>query len=418
MNPLPLLNPLNISAARQALVIGAGLAGAAACVALARRGWHCTVLDAAPSAAQAASALPVGMLSPHVTQAPTPLSRLSELGVADMRAELERLLPPGQGWQACEVDNRGHNPGRWPAALVRPAALVQAWLHEAQQRTGLRTQWRASVARLQRTNSPTPHWQALDDTGRLLAQAPVVVVASAWGSLALLRASFNELSDTALPLRPVKGQMSLGALHGPPLAPRPQRDNGVFVPAYEDAGLAPAWPTRVWAMGSTYRRGDASTHLNPEDHERNAQSLEALQPQAAQALRAAAAQGQLLGWAQVRCASLDRLPLVGAVPDVAALQQQQATARRRGRLTLQDIPRHEGLYVLAALGSRGLTLSHWCAGLLAAQMDEQALDATAPRVAPDLVQALDPARFVWRQARKQPVPEGLQRPRSKASNSL
>jgi tRNA 5-methylaminomethyl-2-thiouridine biosynthesis bifunctional protein len=353
------------------------------------------------------------MLSPHVTQAPTPLSRLSEWGVADMRAELQRLLPPGQGWQACEVDNRGHNPGRWPAALVRPAALVQAWLHEAQQRVGLSTRWNTAVTRLQRTDSHTPSWQALDSSGHLLVQAPVVVVASAWGSLALLRASFAELDDNTLPLRPVKGQMSLGALDGPPLAPRPQRDNGVFVPAYEDAGLAPTWPTRVWAMGSTYRRGDASTHLNPEDHERNAQSLEALQPQAAQAMRVAAEQGHLLGWAQVRCASLDRLPLVGAVPDIATLQQQ-ATTRRRGRLTLQDIPRHEGLYMLAALGSRGLTLSHGCAGLLAAQLDGELLDG----IDPDLVQVLDPARFVWRQARKQPVPDALQRPRSKASNSL
>ena len=399
------------AAKHHALVIGAGLAGAAVCAALARRGWHTTLIDAASGPAQAASALPVGMLSPHVTKAPTPLSRLSALGVADTRAELERLLPPGHGWQACEVDNLGHDPGRWPAALVRPGALVQAWLDEVRQTAGLTTVWNAPVARLRQgticcaPNHGSAGWQALDAQGHVLAEAPVAVVAAAFGSLALLQASAPELGATALPLRPVKGQMSLGAQHGPALAPRPQRDNGVFVPLYEDAGLAPQWPARVWAMGSTYLRGDASNTLSDADHERNALSLQAMVPEAAAQLRAAAAQGMLLGWAQVRCASLDRLPLVGAVPDVAALHSRMEQAgSRRGRVALEDTPRWPGLFMLGALGSRGLTLSHWCAQLLAAQIDGASLQA----VAPDLVQALDPARFAWRQARKQPTPHAAQ----------
>jgi tRNA 5-methylaminomethyl-2-thiouridine biosynthesis bifunctional protein len=399
------------AANHHALVIGAGLAGAAVCIALARRGWHTTLIDAASGPAQAASALPVGMLSPHVTKAPTPLSRLSALGVADTRAELERLLLQGQGWQACEVDNRGHDPGRWPAALVRPGALVQAWLDEARQTAGLITVWNAPVARLRQgticctPNQTSAGWQALNAQGHVLAEAPVVVVAAALGSLALLQASAPELGATALPLRPVKGQMSLGAQHGPALAPRPQRDNGVFVPVYEDAGLAPEWPARVWTMGSTYLRGNASTTLSDADHERNALSLQAMVPEAAAQLRAAAAQGTLLGWAQVRCASLDRLPLVGAVPDVTALHSRMEQAgSRRGRVALEDTPRWPGLFMLGALGSRGLTLSHWCAQLLAAKIE----GGTMETVAPDLVQALDPARFAWRQARKQPTPQAAQ----------
>lgn len=400
-------------AKHHALVIGAGLAGAAVCAALAHRGWRTTLLDAASGPAQAASALPVGMLSPHVTKAPTPLSRLSALGVADTRAELERLLAQGHGWQACEVDNLGHDPGRWPAALVRPGALVQAWLNEARQTAGLTTVWNAPVAHLRRCQTghnlraPDTAWQALDAQGKLLAEAPVAVVAAAWGSLALLEASAPELGATALPLRPVKGQMSLSAQSGPLLAPRPQRDNGVFVPLYEDAGLPPQWPRRVWTMGSTYLRGDASTTLSDADHERNALSLQGMVPEAAEQLRTAAAQGALLGWAQVRCASLDRLPLVGAVPDVAALHSiMEQAGSRRGRVALEDAPRWPSLFMLGALGSRGLTLAHWCAQLLAAQIDGAPLQS----VAHDLVQALDPARFAWRQARKQPVPQATPPP--------
>ncbi|MCW5655911.1 FAD-dependent oxidoreductase [Hydrogenophaga sp.] len=378
---------------RHALVIGAGLAGAAVCAQLARRGWRITLLEAADGPARGASALPVGMLSPHVTRAPTPLSRLSALGVDTTRGELQRLLPQGQGWQACEVDNLGHDQGRWPAALVRPGALVHAWLDEAG--PALQARWRTPVHGLARTGDQA--WQALDATGSVLAQAPVLVVAAAFDSLALLTTGEGLLPQAHLPLRPVKGQMSLAALDGEALADRPRRDNGVFVPRYDDSGLPPAWPARIWAMGSTYTRGDASTHLSDEAHAANASSLQALCPPAAERMRQTQARGALLGWAQVRCASLDRLPLVGAAVDTVALNDELARARgRHGRIALEDMPRLPGLHLCTAFGSRGITLAPLCAALLAARLEED-----ASPLEPDLVRALDPARFAWRQARRQ-----------------
>lgn len=374
-------------------MIGAGLAGAAACAALSRRGWRLTLLDAAAGAAQAASALPVGMLSPHVTRAPTPLSRLSVLGMPDTLAELRRLVPQGHGWQACEVDNRGHDPGRHPAALVRPAALVQAWLDEAARLTAFSTHWLAPVHTLAREHGA---WHALDLQGRRLAQAPVVVVASAFGSRALLVEHGDRVDADHLPLRPVKGQMSLALQQGTPLAPRPQRDKGVFVPLYQDAGLPPRWPAQVWAMGSTYERGHDDTALSVAAHEANACSLAPLCPPAALQLRDALARGTLQGWAQVRCASMDRLPLVGGAPDSAVLRSI-ATATGRARTSLEDTPRLAGLYLLTALGSRGLTLAHWCATRLASIMDRE---APIPEEL-DLLRAIDPARFAWRHRRRQ-----------------
>lgn len=395
---------MQVDRTRHALVIGAGLAGAAICSVLAGKGWRLTLLDAASGPAKAASALPVGMLSPHVTRAPTPLSRLSAIGVADTRAELERLVPQGRGWQACEVDNLSHDTGRWPAALVRPSALVQAWLDEAARPGYLTTHWNQPVVHLWRVQSDTgdkesatrthARWRALAADGSTLAEAPVVVVCAAFGSLSLLTGAGVELPASALPLRPVKGQMSLAELSGEPLASRPQRDNGVYVPSYEDAGLTPQWPRRIWAMGSTYARGDASTDITSEGHERNAQSLQAMNPQAAERLREAADTRRLLGWAEVRCASLDRLPLVGAVPDSHTLHQLKGT-RRRYMPSLADLPREPGLYMLSAMGSRGITLAHWCARLLGSQMQGESFDAE-----PDLIAAIDPARFAWRQARR------------------
>ena len=380
------------------MVIGAGLAGAAVCAALARRGWRLTLVDGAEGPAQGASALPVGMLSPHVTRAPTPLSRLSTLGVAATLAELQRLVPQGQGWQACEVDNLGHDPGRWPAALVRPAALVQAWLTEAAQRADLDCHWQMPVHHLTRTPAG---WQATDAKGACIAEAPVAVVAAAFGSQRLLASASALMDPAALPLRPVKGQMSLAAQNGAPRAERPRRDNGVYVPLYEDTRLPPRWPARIWAMGSTYDRGVDDTDLNDQAHERNAASLDAICPLAAADLRNALATGGLLGWAQVRCASLDRLPLAGSVPDGNALQRLMEDAgHRRGRVPLEDTPRQPGLYMLAALGSRGITLAHWCASQLAASLDGE---PPASQEDAELLRAIDPARFAWKQARRQPA---------------
>jgi tRNA 5-methylaminomethyl-2-thiouridine biosynthesis bifunctional protein len=341
------------------------------------------------------------MLSPHVTRAPTPLSRLSALGVAHTLTELQRLVPQGAGWQACEVDNLGHDPGRWPATLVRPAALVHAWLQEAKALGALTPRWNTAVHSLScgatgDLANPTL-WQARDAQGQCVGEAPTVVVAAAMGSVELLTGNSAPMALDDLPLNPVKGQMSLGVQLGAPLAARPQRNDGVFVPQYRDQGLPPDWPSSIWAMGSTFERGLANTQVTAEAHERNACSLETIHPVAAAGLRADLAQNRLLGWSQVRCASLDRLPVVGAAPDAQALRLQ-LEARRvlRRRVALADVPRWAGLHLICAMGSRGITLAPWCARQLALQINGEPTE-----VDPVLMAALDPARFAVKNARRQ-----------------
>ena len=116
-------------------------------------------------------------------------------------------------------------------------------------------------------------------------------------------------------------------------------------------------------------------------------------------MREQMAAGELQGWAQVRCASLDRLPLMGALPRLDALAAlADDVGHQRSRLPLAAVPRWSGLYTLTALGSRGLTLSHWCAMQLATMIDGE-----APNLLPgdlDLIGVLDPARFAWKQLRR------------------
>lgn len=374
-----------------ALVVGAGLAGAALCASLTQRGWQVDLLDQHPGPAQGASALPVGMLSEHVTASETVLSELSRAGMVMHLRELQHWVPMGAGWQPTQVSNLRQDPSAtptaatpMPAAMVRPAALVQAWLAQAQATGLLRTHWGCAVDQLQPGPLPAPHWQALDAQGQVLAQAPHAVVTAAFDSARLLAPHMAQL-DLNQPLRPVKGQLSYAPLTVPPFAPHPLRDHGVYVPCYQDS----AHPTapRLWTMGSTYERGLDNRDTTAAAHERNADSLQAMLPLAHAHLRQQQAAGELLGWAEVRCASLDRLPLVGAVPATTpppAPSSQLATLAR--------VP---GLWTLCALGSRGLTLSKLAAELLVARMLGEPLPMEKRHA-----DALDPARFVLKAVRK------------------
>ncbi len=382
-----------------AVVIGAGLAGAAMCHSLTQRGWLVDLIDQHPGPAQGASALPVGMLSEHVTASETVLSALSRAGMALHLRELHALVPQGAGWQATHVSNlrqavpvSAHATPQ-PAAMVRPAALVQAWLTQAQATGLLRTHWGCTVAGLALGTEPVPEWRVLDAQSQPLAQAPHVVVTAAYGSAELLAphmAAMATLGDTAHPdnghaLRPVKGQMTYAPLVGAPFAQHTLRDHGVYVPCYEDT----AHPTapRLWTMGSTYERGQNNRTTTADAHERNAASLQSMVPLAHDRLRQQQADGELLGWAEVRCASLDRLPLVGGVPAASP-----ALVPNSQLGTLARVP---GLWTLCALGSRGLTLSKLAAELLVAHLLGEPLPMSKRHA-----DALDPARFALQAARK------------------
>jgi tRNA 5-methylaminomethyl-2-thiouridine biosynthesis bifunctional protein len=90
-----------------------------------------------------------------------------------------------------------------------------------------------------------------------------------------------------------------------------------------------------------------------------------------------------------RSVSTDRLPLVGALPDGGAAHAAERLER------LRDVPRHGGLYGLLGFASRGLTWAPLAAELLAAQLDGEPLPVEI-----ELAEALDPARFLLRERRR------------------
>jgi len=92
-----------------------------------------------------------------------------------------------------------------------------------------------------------------------------------------------------------------------------------------------------------------------------------------------------------RCVAVDRLPLIGALPDLSAARAQ-APALTGAQPA--DLPRLPGLYSAIAYGSRGLV---WCA--LAAELIASLIEGEPLPLEADLINAIDPARFVLKLAR-------------------
>ena len=371
-------NPLATASlsARHCVVVGAGLAGASAAHALARRGWQVTVLDALDTPAGGASSLPVGLMAVHRSRDDSPRSRLSRSGVRLTLEQARQCLVRGQDWDLSGVmELRPGEPAQWheQAAWIKPARLVERWLKTP----GVTFQGGQCVAAISRRDAD---WVLSDKLGKTLATAPVVVFAAAMGCQPLL----NQLGCSGLELKGIPGQMSWAmqrAADSVALPGHPLNGQGTFLPQTPmDGGLA-------WFAGATFETGDGheSAVLSCDDggafaaltaraaaglagvtaagHQANFERLLSLHPPSAALLADQFKSGHVKSWRHVRCTTRDRLPLVG--PLLAA------------ELDKRVDPKNPTLWINTALGSRGLSLCVLAAELLAARLGGEPLPIPA-----------------------------------------
>jgi tRNA 5-methylaminomethyl-2-thiouridine biosynthesis bifunctional protein len=362
-----------------ALVVGAGLAGAAAAQALAAAGWPCTVYEAAPAPALAASGNAGGLFHGSVApddgvparalraaalaataayrpllaagalpgQAEGLLQRVDDAPLAALRERLARLGLPADYAEAIDaaqasaragVALRGgawwfHAGGGWLA----PPALAAHWLAQP----GVELRCGTPVQALRRGDAG---WQLLGRDGRVLAAAETVVLAAAADTPRLLAAH----GAAGWPLQSSRGQVTLIDAAG---WPRPR------LPLAGE-GYAIALPDGRLLCGATRHAADDDAQLRASDHTYNLARLARLLDLGAPPGPAGAALAGRVGW---RLAVPDRLPLVGAVPG------------------------GDGLYVCTALGARGITWAPLAGALIAAHaagepfpLDARGADALAP----------------------------------------
>jgi tRNA 5-methylaminomethyl-2-thiouridine biosynthesis bifunctional protein len=398
-------------------VIGAGLSGAAVGSCLTIRGWRLDLIDRGNTPSAAASGLRAGVFQPHISRDDNLLSRFTRAGflytLRSWAGAIEVTTTPP--WRQCGVlqladgaENEARvadtaialahpidyalrvtradasalagqdvSIGGWwfPAAgFVRPSAIVQAQLGHADQhaarhgRSGPVLHLDRIVASLQRDGD---RWSARDIAGREIAAAPVVVLANACDA-----ARLADLGGD--PLRRIRGQQSY--LRAPPFAaPRViVGGDGYVLPAVDGIAVA----------GATYDLDNDDPFPDTSSHAVNLARAESMLPGSVAGVDAAT----LSGGVGFRCVATDRLPMVGAIVDVA-----RANADKAGLAGshLADLPRVDGLYGAFAFASRGLAWSALAAEALASE-----LDAEPAPLSHSLLDAIDPGRFVLKALRR------------------
>ena len=386
---------------RRAIVLGAGLAGAAACERLCARGWEVTLIERHAAPAQEASGNLAGIFMPLLSRDDNIMTRLArasflyalaywkklggfgggivgaqcgvlQLARDERHAQVQQAIaaehgyPPdyAQWFEPGHASALGglHAPhGAWlfpQAGWARPASVCAVMLDACG--PALVRHFGAGRVSLERG---ADEWIARAESGAALASAPVVIVATGTGAI--------ELAQSAqLPLAKVRGQVTHLAQGSLPELP--------FVLCRE-AYVTPA--VHGWhSVGASYDDHDDQA-VRADSQQANLAKVRSLLGDAGIG-RAAPLEGRV----GFRCVAPDRLPLVGALPDAH---------NGEGVERLREIARQPGLYGLLGYASRGLIWAPLAAELLASQLDGDPLPLEA-----DLATALDPARFILRARRR------------------
>lgn len=361
-----------------AIVIGAGLAGAAVCEKLAQSGVEVSVVQSGAIAASDASAIRWALAHSQWSADDNLLFRLTRAGKEFLVKALQeypdfyqfeglfQMARDEKEWSRWKQSFAVGKPFKMPADYMSLADSVKAkdcvgleprlsglwhssagivraaeWVRERIGRNAKAVYSNTAVETLRKTNGV---WEALDKNGTVIASADSAVICAAYDSL--------RLSGMSLPLTRWKGRLSL--IYSEDIA---KLKNAVTGPGYIINS-----PDGWMAAGATYEEGDSPMTVD-QAHGHNQALLESIFPNAEKSIMA----GFYAGY---RCVTTDRLPVVGRVAP-SSLH-----------------PDTENLFMSAAFGSRGLVLSDLAARIIASQV----LNEPAP-VESDLIKALDPKRF-------------------------
>ncbi|WP_329910947.1 bifunctional tRNA (5-methylaminomethyl-2-thiouridine)(34)-methyltransferase MnmD/FAD-dependent 5-carboxymethylaminomethyl-2-thiouridine(34) oxidoreductase MnmC [Serratia quinivorans] len=392
-------------------IIGGGVASALTALALLRRGAQVTLYCADPQAAEGASGNRQGALYPLLNGRGDALENFFSAAFLFARRHYDALVKQGVTFdhQWCGVSQLAYDEKsagkianmlavEWPQQLAVAADRTTlsalcgidsgfgginypqgGWLCPAEltrnaialaQHQGLSCHYESDVKTLTATDSG---WQLSFNQEETRQHATVIL------------ANGHRLGELApsetLPVYAVRGQVS----HIPTT---PALSELKQVLCY-DGYLTPVNANnQQHCIGASYQRGETATEYREEEQQDNrARLLRCLPEQTWPAQVDVSGQHARCG---VRSATRDHLPMIGAVPDYqATLTQYQDLQRQHQRgETIANAPSYPNLFVIGALGSRGLCSAPLAAEILAAQLFGEPLPGDA-----DMLAALNPNRM-------------------------
>lgn len=373
---------------REAALVGGGVASALLALALLRRGWQVTLYCADAAPAEGASGNRQGALYPLLSAHDPALARFFSAAFTFAR-RLYDALPVEFDHQWCGVTQLGWDeksqhkieqmltlelPHELAHRIDAQEVLAQSgvetgcggitypaggWLCPAQltagaialgMEQGLQVHYRHEVEALVRHSDG---WQLrfADGSER---QHEIVVLANGH--------RIQHFSQTEkLPVYPVAGQVS----HIPTTEPLARLRQVLCYDGY----LTPHNPrNQQHCIGASYHRGQQEAAYSEADQQQNRQRLIDCFPHAewAQTVDISAGDARC----GVRCATRDHLPMVGNVADYDATLSAYAQLVEHPEIAV-SAPIHTGLFMIGALGSRGLCSAPLAAEILAAQMSNE-----------------------------------------------
>ena len=385
---------------KEAIIIGAGLAGCSAAASLVERGWQISIFDSQSSIASQASGNHVGLCHPTFSLDDNFQARLSRAGFFVAQQKLNGLLDAKQTvhfaadghfqiakdaasaqlmqqiiseqqfpnslvcWLSAEQAQLQHaihcDFGGWwfPQGMwINPASTCHGYLNLDKRKINL--ELNTHINTIKYANSK---WQLYNDKGCLVAQTATLILANAHDAARLLPDAELALSSslrsvTRLPTQHINA-------------------------------------TTIGLSGTTYLTAEFAgwrcAGASPVDATLSDLAVEASNLNDLKSLIGSAALLDSTGAVTRQCTrpnSADRLPLVGQVPDTSSITHSVHQ--------LFHIPRVDGLYAVLGFGSRGLTWHALAAEVLACQLNQE-----PQGIERSLIDAIDPARFALRRLRK------------------
>ena len=374
------------------LVIGAGISGAATAYILAEYGISVTVLDAG-KAASAASGNRQGLLYAKISPHDTEQTELLLTGYGYTKRLLEHILPDSDTWGGNGIIHLNYNQDEY--RRNHELGLQKHHVHlyrsitsaEAEKIAGIPLSapytepscglfWQHGVwlnppafvhallnHPLIRLHENTPLTDISHDGEKWIATTPNGIF-SATHIIYCTGAHSSYLPETnlsSLPLRQIRGQTGL--------TPSTPFSEQLRCAVSGESYISPSWHG-LHCYGASFIPNSSHTGWNDAEEASNRQALAHLEPSLAESLFTTNPNPQKYqGHAAMRCDSPDHLPIVGALGDIAAMQQTYAKLALDKNYRIDaPCPYLPNAYANTAHGTRGLATAPICAAAIAAEI--------------------------------------------------